>query len=198
MTIDPQTGNAVTPVTPVAIPHDKDIKWDKSVVVSQARADVVGSKGKAVVTFVQDGDTATLGKGRSALNCRIQAIDSPETEHKRHGKKGQEYGVEATKSLQSMILNKEVTVTVTKAADTTKSGGRPTCKIELSGKNVTTEQLRNGSAWLWEQFNTDPATAQANRDAQSYAKAQKLGLWVNPNAQAPWDFKRQQNLQMAR
>jgi micrococcal nuclease len=163
------------------------------VVAVQAKASDTKTSGvKATVTYVQDGDTANLNLGKSSLNCRIQGIDAPETEHKKYGKAGQPYGEESKKSLQSMILNKEVTVTVTQQADATRSGGRPTCKIELSGKNVTTEQLKNGSAWLWEKFNVDPATAQANRDATAYAKSQKIGLFANPNAIPPWVFKAQQ------
>lgn len=150
------------------------------------------------MTYVQDGDTATLGKGASALNCRIQAADAPETEHKKYGKAGQAYGEESKKSLQQLIMNKEVTVTVTQAADPNKSGGRPTCKIELAGQNVTTKQLRDGSAWLWETFNTDPASAQANRDATAYAQANKVGLFANPNAVPPWVFKAQQRQQLGK
>jgi endonuclease YncB( thermonuclease family) len=175
----------------VVIPADKDINWGKPTVAVQGSGTDKTAGVKATVTYVGDGDGATLKAGKNTLNCRIQGIDAPEVDHKAHNKKGQPYGQEAKKSLQDMILNKEVTVTVTKVANAaaTDSSSRSTCKIEIHGKNVSTEQLKNGSAWLWETFNTDKASAQANRDAFAFAKSNKLGLHANPDAVEPKVFK---------
>lgn len=146
------------------------------------------AKGRVVtgtVTYVQDGDGAQIGK----LNCRIEGIDAPETDKRQHGKKGpQPYSTESLQTLQKMILNKQVTVTVTEEASK-KNHDRPVCKIEIEGADVSTKMLEQGAAMIYEQFYKGPA----HRAAQDKAKAGQLGIW-NPKAvqqppQPPWNYR---------
>ncbi len=135
-----------------------------------------------------DGDGAGITSKRGEkLNCRIEGIDAPETDKTRFGKKpAQPHADESLKTLQKMIVNKEVTVTVTEEAST-KNYGRSVCKIEVEGKDVSTEMLRAGAAMLYEQFYKGPQ----HRAAQNQAKANKVGIWADKvPPQPPWEYRR--------
>ena len=128
------TGETRPASKPIEIP--KDVQWQKP--VTAVRGDIPKSGTvKAVVTFVPDGDTV-FGKQSdgSALACRIDGIDAPEVNSKRTGKPGQPYGEESKKTLQDMILNKEVTVRITKPSVNGSNYGRDMCQIEIEGKDA--------------------------------------------------------------
>lgn len=170
-----------------------DVSWQKPVTAIRASGqNKAGAMGKSVITFVPDGDTAY---GKDGLKCRIDSADAPETAH--NGKPGQTYGAEAGKTLRDMVLNKEVTVRITKPT-TIQPGekpskannyGRDLCQIEIEGKNVSTEMIRSGAAWLYEHFNNDPRLKAVQADAAK----NKRGLWANENPIPPWEFRRMSN-----
>jgi micrococcal nuclease len=187
--ISPQTGKAVQAVQPINIPKDSDVSWKKPV-VAQVAANLP-SKGrveKGVVTYALDGDGAFI-KSRSGeqLNCRIEGIDAPETDKTKHGKKGaQPHANDSLNTLKKMIVNKEVTVTVTEEASG-KNYNRSMCKIEIEGKDVSTEMLRAGAAMIYEQFYKGPK----HREAQNQAKVGKQGIWGDKTPpQPPWEYRR--------
>jgi endonuclease YncB( thermonuclease family) len=180
MTVNPVAGTSSASSKPVEIP--KDLPWSQPVVAVQAKQPIKGSE-RALVTFVQDGDGATVRKkDGSEVNCRIDTIDAPETAKPRYGKSGQAYGEEAKKTLASLIENKEVTVKVTKALDNNRFG----CQIEIEGVGVDKKMLQAGAAWLYRRYANDPALAAAETEA----KTVKRGLWSDPNAMNPETFRR--------
>lgn len=184
LVIDPQTGSAVKPAVPVAIPHDKDVNWGKSVVAQQAvkNPDVKGRVVKATATYVRDGDTVDFNN----LACRVAGVDAPETDKTKYGKKpAQPHALESMAALKKMIARKEVTITVTEEANA-KNYGRAVCKIELEGKDVSTEMLKAGAAMIYERYYRGPA----DRAAQEEAKAKKVGIWSYKTPPvAPWDYR---------
>ena len=191
LAINAGTGDVQKSSKPVEIPQD--VSWQKPVTAIRASGqNKAGATGRAVITYVPDGDTAY---GKDGLKCRIDGIDAPETAH--DGKKGQAYGEEAGKALRDMVLNKEVTVRITKPTliqpgeqpSKTNNYGRDLCQIEIEGKNVSAEMVKSGAAWLYQQFNNDPRL-KASQDA---AEKNKQGLWANENPIAPWAFRRMQN-----
>lgn len=128
---------------------------------------------------MRDGDTVDF----NSLACRIGGIDAPETDKTKYGKKpAQPHALESMAALKKMIDNKEVTVTVTEEANA-KNYNRATCKIELEGKDVSTEMLRVGAAMIYEKYYRGPA----DRAAQEQAKKARNGIWgykeppVNPS-----------------
>lgn len=178
------TGN-VTPAEPVVVPK---VAWNKPETVVEAKpSKLKGPTEKAVVTFVQDGDTASLNRADgSSINCRLD-FDAPETAHEKHGKKGQAYGEESRKTLQDMILNKEVTLKIVKPATANANFNRATCQIEIEGKNLSREMIRQGMAWVYREFNNDPELL----GLEAQARKGGVGLWSDPNPQYPADFRRQ-------
>lgn len=189
LSVDLGSGSTATTSKPVAIP---DVQWKQPVTAVQAAGPASKISGeKAVVTFVGDGDSVSATrKDGSSLNCRIDSIDAPEVAHPKVGKAGQAYGEESKKTLQDMILNKEVTVRVSKPATADKNYGRSLCQIEIEGANIDKAMLKGGAAWLYRRFNNDPELSRLETDARS----NKRGLWADPNAISPESFRRLQQL----
>ena len=175
----------LTDVHPDAI-KIPEVDWGKPQVVQKAAPGVLpkGGGDRAVVTYVGDGDGAKLLKGDgSTLDCRIDRIDAPEVAHKSHGKEGQAYGDEARKTLQQLIYGKEVTVRVTQPAD---RYGRSMCQIEVEGKDVSTEMIREGAAWLYQRYSNDKSLKKLELEARK----DRRGLWGLPSPEYPERFKR--------
>jgi micrococcal nuclease len=187
--LDPASGMTKTTDKQV---DPASISWQKPTTVVQATGpQAKGAGEKAVVTFVEDGDTAYLKKGDgSKVTCRIDGIDAPETGHPKVGKPGQKYGEEAGKLLRDMIDQKEVTLRITKPAQEGQNFGRSTCQIEISGKDVSKEMVRAGAAWLYRRYATDPAAVNEMAGLEADARANKRGLWADPNPMNPEQFRR--------
>lgn len=184
------TGETRPAAKPIEIPTD--VKWQKPVTAIRATgSNVTGATGKARIFFVPDGDTA-FGENAdgSTLACRIDGIDAPEVASKRTGKGGQPYGEESKKSLQQMILNKEVTVRITKPSVNGSNYGRDMCQIEIEGKDVSVELLRAGAAWVYTHFINDPRL----KAIQEEAIAGLRGLWAGENPIPPWLFRNMQKM----
>lgn len=184
VSLNPGTG-AVTPTSkPVELPK---VPMSQPVTVLQATGtNVRGATGKAVITYVGDGDSVNSGN----INCRIDSIDAPEVAHPEQGKLGQVFGEESKKILQDMILNKEVTIRISKPAvglARTKENnyGRDLCQLEIEGVGVDKKLLQAGAVWLYRQFNNSPELG-AIEDA---AKANKKGLWAGPRPINPATFR---------
>jgi endonuclease YncB( thermonuclease family) len=186
-------GQATKTDTPVNIPSGT--KWKPPVTVAQA-AQPGGER--AVVTYVDDGDTARLkrdkpGKYGSDITCRIDTIDAPETAKPQYGKEGQAFGEESKRILKNMIDNKQVTIRVTKEVDPSDKSsknnyGRSLCQIEVEGVGVDKEMLRKGAAWLYRTYKDNPELSQI----EATAIKNKVGLHANPNAENPDTVRRRQ------
>lgn len=182
LSIDLGTGQATPAKNPVAIP---DVPWGKP--VQAVTLDPILAKlpqHTFVATFVPDGDTVygtskthtTVGQPQEKIKCRVDSVNAPETSHKA-GQPTQTYGEEAAKILQKMILNKEVSIRVTKPTDGSSNYGRDVCQIEVSGKDVSVELIRAGAAWLYPAYNHYGAAGVA---LQEEARAAGRGLWQYP------------------
>ena len=177
-------GNSKVASKPVPMPK---VQWAPPVTAVQGKQ-VAGEK--FIVTYVGDGDTAYgRSKSGSSINCRIDSIDAPEVANAKKGSGGQKYGEEAKKALEQMILNKEVTVRVSKPATDGKNYGRALCQIEIEGQNVDKQMVRSGMAWLYRRYNNSPELS----NLEGEARKEKRGLWADPNPMNPETFRRLQN-----
>lgn len=188
--LNPSKSSNAKAIAPVAV--DPSTQWTKPIPVVQAATP--GGQ-KAVVTYVDDGDSARLKtKDGSNINCRIDSIDAPEVGKPKYGKPAQPFGEEAKKTLQGLIDRKEVTVTVTKPADTSTAPskdnnyGRSLCKIEVQGQGVDTKMLAAGAAWLYRKYGESPDPKL--QSVESKAKANKVGLWADDSPEDPRDFRK--------
>lgn len=194
-------GNPGAPAKPL---DTSNTTWGKAQeVVSAGVASRKAAGTKAFVLTVGDGDSLTLGGapgGPANLVCRLDAIDAPETAKSftKPAQPGQPYGQEALDTLKKLVANKEVTVTVTRpTSDGSKTAannyGRALCQIDVQGKDVNSEMLAAGSAWLYEQFGSETPLKSARRELQNAAIANKAGVHGLGPQQMPWDYRREQN-----
>ena len=195
LALDFSTGKSTPTKDPVPMPK---VTWKEpvqAVTINPIYAQL--PQHKVVATFVPDGDTINATstsyktKGERAVKaggviCRIDSIETPETAKPQYGKKGQPYGEEAAKILQQMVLNKEISIRVTKPTDGESNDGRDVCQIEVAGKDVSVELLRAGAAWLYREYNH---YGQGGFDLENNARQSKLGLWGLPNPVYPPDFR---------
>lgn len=186
------TGAAEPSKTPTKVP---DVQWGQPTTVVKANpsAQRAGPTTKTVVTFVpgkaepgrvtgiNDGDGAFVRRANGkVIDCRIDNINAPEVAHSKYSKKpAQPFANESKKTLEDMILNKEVTIRVSREGNPNGVGKdkRAACQIEIEGKDVGTEMIRKGMAWLYRRFSQDP-TLMALED---YARKNKVGLWAGKN-----------------
>lgn len=195
LALDFLTGKGTPTKEPVPMPK---VTWKEpvqAVTINPTYAQL--PQHKVVATFVPDGDTINAtsdtyktkgerAKKAGGILCRVDSVDAPETAKPQYGKKGQPYGEEAAKILQQMVLNKEISIRVTKPTDGESNYGRDVCQIEVAGKDVSVELLRAGAAWLYKEYNH---YEESGFDLESAARKNKLGLWGLGNPVYPPDFR---------
>lgn len=128
------------------------------------------------VVRVSDGDTITiLDTTKTQTRVRLYGIDCPEI--------GQDFGQSAKKYVSDLIAGEIVYIEI---KDIDRYGR--TVGIVWTGDslNVNLDLLKAGLAWHYKYFDKSEEFAQA----EHVAKVNKIGLWKQPNAIAPWDFRR--------
>jgi micrococcal nuclease len=144
--------------------------------IAQANDEITGK-----VTAVLDGNTIEIScfcETSDVRNVSLAGIDSPEI--------GQEFGEEARKFLEKIILGKDVTAQL-QGKDRL---GNHLALVKIKGKvDPRIALLKNGLAWTSED---NPA-----QDLERYrleAQQKKKGLWKQENPVPPWTFRRQQSM----
>ena len=136
-------------------------------------AEIIGK-----VVDVSDGDTITvldnLDKGK--FRIRLNKIDAPE--------KKQAFGNKAKQYLSSLIFGKQVSVKF-KEID---RYGRVLGVIYCDGAEINLVMVQNGYAWHYSYYDKNPAYIQAEKQA----RADKKGLWADPNPINPYQFRKSQ------
>jgi endonuclease YncB( thermonuclease family) len=127
-----------------------------------------------------DGDTIELlDDQRTSYRIRLKGIDAPE--------KRQAFGKVSRENLAVMLAGKVVIVEWQKY----DRNGRIVGKILADGRDVCLEQIKAGLAWHYKDFEEEQSEAdrQLYSEAESEARSQKLGLWVESSQIPPWDFR---------
>lgn len=129
----------------------------------------------AVVTHVVDGDTVWLRTPeRSRIKARLHGLDAPE--------RCQNHGAEATAALRGWLQQRAVKVDFLGQ----DSYHRDLVRVYLDGQDVGHLLVRQGHAWAYHW------RGQASRyDADEVAaRRARAGLFADPNAQRPGQFRR--------
>ncbi len=137
------------------------------------------------VVGVSDGDTLTLLVGRERERIRLASIDAPETAHGRN-RPGQPFGQAARKALAERVAGGTYTFTCYER----DRYQRHICDLPLGdGETVSRQMVASGMAWANQQgggkYMRDPALP----GLQDHARARRLGLWAQPGAVAPWEWR---------
>ncbi len=142
-----------------------------------------GAEGHAVVLSgnvidVTEGDTLSLESSVGPLiKVRLKEVDAPQS--------GQTFGRQARQWVEEQALGKRVSIEY----DSVDRYGRAIGVATLpDGRNLNKELLRLGYAWHYRvHFPVDESL----RELEYRAWGKKSGLWVDPSAVPPWEFRRE-------
>lgn len=127
------------------------------------------------VIKIADGDTFTmLFDNGFEVRVRLNGIDSPE--------KKQAFSKRAKQALSDMIFSKNVRVYYSSK----DRYGRVLGEVVVDSLNVNQEMVKQGMAWHFKRYSDDEILAQLEMEARK----NRVGLWVDANAVAPWEFRR--------
>ena len=131
-----------------------------------------------MVVGVSDGDTITVldDMDQGKFRIRLDKIDAPE--------KKQAFGNKAKQYLSSLIFGKQVSIRF-KSID---NYGRVLGVVSLDGKEINLVMVQNGYAWHYSYYDKTPAYIEAEKQA----RADKKGLWADPNPINPYQFRKSQ------
>jgi endonuclease YncB( thermonuclease family) len=126
------------------------------------------------VVGVHDGDTVTcLDENNQQQKIRLAEMDAPEI--------GQDFGQVARDALADQVFGKTVEV-----RDEGKDRyGRWIGHLSVNGVDVNRQMIATGNAWHYAAYSKDQSLAAL----QDQARAQRLGLWAQPDPIPPWEFR---------
>lgn len=137
----------------------------------------ITSKESYLVIGIKDGDTIALLIDGKEQTVRLAHIDCPE--------KGQAFGKQAKKLVSDLCFGSKVKVKHNNEYDKYK---RLIAEIILpNGTILNQEIVKRGLAWHFIKYSDDAFYQQLEQEA----RAKKIGLWSDPNAQAPWDWRKE-------
>lgn len=145
------------------------------------RLPVLAEQFTGKVVGVHDSDTMTvLADGARQGKVRLADIDAPEL--------GQAYGDKAKAALAALAFNKTVKVEFTDK----DRYGRLISIISVDGKEINSEMIRRGHAWVYEAY-AEGEREEALLILQRAAVRKKAGLWALQEDQriAPWTWREQ-------
>ena len=131
-----------------------------------------------MVVDVTEGDTLTFRSSSGDLvKIRLKEVDAPG--------EGQIFGRQARQWVEGLALGQRVVVKF----DTVDRYGRAIGEVILTdGRVLNRELVRHGLAWHYRvHFPVDESL----RELEYQAWKQKAGLWVDPLALPPWEFRRE-------
>ena len=133
---------------------------------------------KGRVVKVADGDTITVLDAENVQHrIRLDKIDVPE--------KSQPFGEASRKHLAAFVAGKDVEVEWTKKDKYGRILGTVWAMLPVR-TDVNLQMVKDGFAWHYKHFDSTPSYA----DAETAARAAKLGLWEDPAPIPPWTFRK--------
>lgn len=134
---------------------------------------LAGADFVARVVTVHEGDQVTIRHDGRNETIYLQDIDCPELK--------QPYGKQARLAMAAYVGHREVVVQSLKR----DRHGRTTAEILLPDKrNVAHELVKEGLAWL----RPDRPQGQSLGEVEQLARAERKGLWSEPNPVPPWKW----------
>lgn len=132
------------------------------------------------VVGVADGDTITvLTAAREQVKVRLEGIDAPE--------KAQPYGQASKQSLSQLVFGRQVRLECEK----TDRFRRKLCRVFQGHLDVNREQIARGMAWHFDRYAEEQPEHErlADEQAEMGARGRGAGLFADPRAVAPWDWR---------
>lgn len=132
----------------------------------------------AKVVGIKDGDTVVvLDSLNNQITLRLAEVDTPE--------KSQPFGTKAKQFTSDQIYLKTIKYVVT---DTDRYG-RSIAMIyyDEDNKYLSAEIIKAGMGWHYKRYSTSKELALF----EDNAKKNKIGLWIDYNPIAPWEWRKQ-------
>jgi len=127
------------------------------------------------VVGVSDGDTVTcLTADKKQVKVRLHGIDAPE--------RGQPYGGRSRQALSDLVFGKDVMVEDRGTDQYKRTLGR----VTVDAVDVNREMVATGMAWHYTRYDQ----SRKLRVAEEAARDAKAGLWADPHACPPWEWRR--------
>lgn len=132
---------------------------------------------KGKVVSVSSGDLISFQDQYGEIRqLSLYGIDAPDNEQK--------MGQHAKKMLFAMIGEKDVIVKLIE----NESKGIPSAYVALNGLSINAALVKAGCAWVNQE--TCKSSKCSNWTGyQHYAKKNKKGLWIDPEAKPPWEWR---------
>jgi micrococcal nuclease len=128
------------------------------------------------VIGVSDGDTLTVLVDKKPIKVRIAEIDAPESK--------QPFGTRSKQALSGICYR-----VVADVAEVARDRyGRTVARVNCSGRDVATEQVRGGMAWVYDRYSSPSSPLYP---LQEEARAARRGLWADKDPVAPWNYRRE-------
>jgi endonuclease YncB( thermonuclease family) len=130
------------------------------------------------VVGVSDGDSLTvrLAGNKQVIMIRLHGIDCPES--------GQDFGNRAKQFTSSLCFGKAITY---RQVDIDRYGRTVATVFLEDGRELNLEILMAGFAWHYKQY----SDRQDYASAEEQARAVGLGLWSDPHAMPPWEWRKE-------
>ena len=129
---------------------------------------------QAKVIGIADGDTVTVLQGTTQIKIRLYGIDCPERK--------QAFGSKAKQFTSDLVFGQTVRV----EPCTKDRYGRTVAWVYFDSKCLNEELLKAGFAWHFKKYSSDEKLS----DFEIEARQKRAGLWSDPNAVAPWEYRR--------
>ena len=136
----------------------------------------------ARIVGVIDGDTVKARpEGGAQRTIRLSGINAPE--------KGQAYGERSRQSLATLAMERDALIEPRKR----DRFGREVSLVRVGSTDMSFAQLEAGMAWHFKRYSREQPAAErlAYARSEESARARKAGLWGDPSAVAPWDWRKE-------
>ena len=134
---------------------------------------------------VYDGDTLRVTDGSKEIKIRLCGIDAPEKE--------QPMGIEARDHLRDLIAQGDGSLIVVPVKRDRYERTVADVFVPLAGTeeeiHLNTQMVLDGYAYHYEQSSSDCPDDYLLARVEERAKASGLGVWVNPDAERPWEYR---------
>ena len=132
---------------------------------------------EGIVILISDGNTITVVNNGKPEKIRLYGIDTPEST--------QAFGTGAKNFTYAMVYRKSVNVEPV----TTDRYGRTVGIVNVNGKCLNSELIRNGLAWVYDKY-CKKDMCDKWKQLEESARQSKTGLWSQDDPVEPWKYRR--------
>lgn len=145
----------------------------------------VGAPYQLVPGSIYDGDTLRITDGSQEIKVRLCGVDAPELD--------MPMGVEARDHLRKIVAQGDGMLVVVPIE--TDQYDRLVAELFVPIKEdwelpLNAQMVADGMAYHYEQYSSRCLRPQLLADVEAEAKANALGVWAEPDAIKPWEYRK--------